>query len=126
MLVIFFFCIQLLRRAALTVGCLVLFNSHFWWLFCSLYYGQMNALLCPFILVLIRIRRDDIEDEDDQESYYNYMKNAPVVAYPDDEEELEYDSDGNPIAPEKSKVSESIQYMCREQDLVSSSSIFKD
>lgn len=32
------------------------------------------------------------------------MKNAPVVAYPDDEEELEYDSDGNPIAPEKSKV----------------------
>lgn len=32
------------------------------------------------------------------------MKNAPVVAYPDDEEEIEYDSDGNPIAPEKSKV----------------------
>lgn len=51
-----------------------------------------------------KIRRDDIEDEDDQESYYNYMKNAPVVAYPDDEEELEYDSDGNPIAPEKSKI----------------------
>ena len=50
------------------------------------------------------MRRDDIEEEDDQESYYNYMKNAPVVAYPDDEEELEYDSDGNPIAPEKSKV----------------------
>jgi len=51
-----------------------------------------------------KIRRDDIEDEDDQESYYNYMKNAPVVAYPDDDEELEYDSDGNPIAPEKSKI----------------------
>lgn len=84
----------------------------------------MNALLQPVILVLIRIRRDDIEDEDDQESYYNYMKNAPVVAYPDDEEELEYDSDGNPIAPEKSKASESILYMCWEQDLVSSSSIF--
>jgi len=32
------------------------------------------------------------------------VKNAPVVAYPDDEEEIEYDSDGNPIAPEKSKV----------------------
>lgn len=84
----------------------------------------MNALLYHFILVLIRIRRDDIEDEDDQESYYNYMKNAPVVAYPDDEEELEYDSDGNPIAPEKSKVSESIQYTYQEKDLVSS--IFKD
>lgn len=51
-----------------------------------------------------KVRRDDIEEEDDQESYYNYMKNAPVVAYPDDEEELEYDSDGNPIAPEKSKI----------------------
>lgn len=51
-----------------------------------------------------KIRRDDIEEEDDQESYYNYMKNAPVIAYPDDEEELEYDSDGNPIAPEKSKI----------------------
>ena len=51
-----------------------------------------------------RIRRDDIEEEDDQESYFNYIKNAPVIAYPDDEEEIEYDSDGNPIAPEKSKV----------------------
>lgn len=51
-----------------------------------------------------RIRRDDIEDEDDHESYFNYVKNTPVVAYPDDEEEIEYDSDGNPIAPEKSKV----------------------
>lgn len=51
-----------------------------------------------------KIRRDDIEDEDDHESYFNYVKNAPVVAYPDDEEEIEYDSDGNPIAPEKSKI----------------------
>ena len=56
------------------------------------------------VSLYLRVRRGDIEDEDDQESYYNYMKNAPVVAYPDDEEELEYDSDGNPIAPEKSKV----------------------
>lgn len=53
---------------------------------------------------VIRSRRDDIEEEDDQESYFNYIKNAPVIAYPDDEEEIEYDSDGNPIAPEKSKV----------------------
>ncbi|KAL9967663.1 hypothetical protein ACROYT_G025930 [Oculina patagonica] len=51
-----------------------------------------------------KIRRDDIEEEDDHESYFNYVKNAPVVAYPDDEEEIEYDSDGNPIAPEKSKI----------------------
>lgn len=51
-----------------------------------------------------KIRRDDIEEEDDQESYFNYIKNAPVIAYPDDEEEIEYDSDGNPIAPEKSKI----------------------
>ena len=56
------------------------------------------------VVIYTRIRRDDIEDEDDHESYFNYVKNAPVVAYPDDEEEIEYDSDGNPIAPEKSKV----------------------
>lgn len=56
------------------------------------------------VIIYTRIRRDDIEDEDDHESYFNYVKNAPVVAYPDDEEEIEYDSDGNPIAPEKSKV----------------------
>ncbi|EDO43557.1 predicted protein, partial [Nematostella vectensis] len=51
--------------------------------------------------------RDDIEDEDDQESYFNYIKNAPVVSYTDDEDlEIEYDSDGNPIVPEKSKIIE--------------------
>ena len=32
------------------------------------------------------------------------MKNAPVVAYPDDDDVIEYDSDGNPIAPDKSKA----------------------
>lgn len=52
-----------------------------------------------------RVQRQDIEEEDDQESYFNYIKNAPVQAYPDDEDiEIEYDSDGNPIVPEKSKV----------------------
>ena len=52
-----------------------------------------------------RVQRQDIEEEDDQESYFNYMKNAPVQAYPDDDEvEIDYDSDGNPIIPEKSKV----------------------
>ena len=52
---------------------------------------------------LDRVVRDDIEAEDDLESYFNYIKNAPVASF-DDEEELEYDSDGNPIVPEKSKV----------------------
>lgn len=53
----------------------------------------------------VRVQRQDIEEEDDQESYFNYMKNAPVQAYPDDDEvEIDYDSDGNPIVPEKSKV----------------------
>lgn len=53
----------------------------------------------------IRVQRQDIEEEDDQESYFNYIKNAPVQAYPDDDEvEIDYDSDGNPIVPEKSKV----------------------
>ncbi|XP_031572736.1 ATP-dependent RNA helicase DDX42-like [Actinia tenebrosa] len=54
-----------------------------------------------------RIQRQDIEEEDDQESYFNYIKNAPVQAYPDDDEvEIDYDSDGNPIVPEKSKIIE--------------------
>ena len=66
---------------------------------------KMDVINCKtMFLSCPRVRRDDLEDEDDQESYYNYVKNAPIVAYPDDEEELEYDSDGNPIAPEKSKV----------------------
>ena len=50
-------------------------------------------------------KRVDIEDEDDQESYFNARKDAPLIAYPDDEDEIEYDSDGNPLPPERSKVS---------------------
>lgn len=60
-------------------------------------------------MVVFRVKRQDIEEEDDQESYFNYIKNAPVQAYPDDDEvEIEYDSDGNPIVPERSKVSMTI------------------
>lgn len=63
-------------------------------------------------LYCFRVKRQDIEEEDDQESYFNYIKNAPVQAYPDDDDmEIEYDSDGNPIVPEKSKVS--IIYLAR-------------
>ena len=48
--------------------------------------------------------RLDLDDEDDQESYFKARKDLPLIAYPEDEEEMEYDSDGNPIPPERSKV----------------------
>ena len=32
------------------------------------------------------------------------MKDVPLQAYPEDDEEIEYDSDGNPIAPPRTKV----------------------
>ena len=46
----------------------------------------------------------DVDNEDDQESYFKARKDLPLIAYPDEEEEMEYDSDGNPIPPERSKV----------------------
>ncbi|XP_026525437.1 ATP-dependent RNA helicase DDX42 isoform X1 [Notechis scutatus] len=47
--------------------------------------------------------RDDIEEEDDQEAYFRYMAENPTAGVVPEEEEdnLEYDSDGNPIAPSK-------------------------
>ena len=51
-----------------------------------------------------RGKRTDIDDEDDQESYFNAVKDGTIVPYPDDEDIYDYDSDGNPIAPERSKV----------------------
>lgn len=48
--------------------------------------------------------RLDVDNEDDQESYFKARKDLPLIAYPDDEEEIEYDDDGNPIPPERSKV----------------------
>lgn len=50
--------------------------------------------------------RDDIEEEDDEESYYRYMEENPTAGLQQQNEsdgELEYDEDGNPIAPPKSK-----------------------
>ncbi|KFM65708.1 ATP-dependent RNA helicase DDX42, partial [Stegodyphus mimosarum] len=49
--------------------------------------------------------RDDIENEDDEESYYRYMEENPTAGQEKEESEgeLEYDEDGNPIAPAKSK-----------------------
>lgn len=51
-------------------------------------------------------KRFDIDDEDDQESYFNAVKDGLIVPYPDDDELWDYDSDGNPIPPEKSKIIE--------------------
>jgi len=49
--------------------------------------------------------RDDIEEEDDQESYFKAMANAPIVVAEGEEDlEVDYDSDGYPILPERSKV----------------------
>lgn len=49
--------------------------------------------------------RGDIDEEDDEESYYRYMEENPNAGLKDEEEELdiEYDADGNPIAPTKKK-----------------------
>ncbi|XP_058116917.1 ATP-dependent RNA helicase DDX42 [Anopheles ziemanni] len=45
--------------------------------------------------------RGDIDDEDDEESYYRYMKENPNAGVLDEgsDAELEYDEDGNPIPP---------------------------
>ncbi|XP_065434102.1 ATP-dependent RNA helicase DDX42 isoform X2 [Chrysemys picta bellii] len=50
--------------------------------------------------------RDDIEEEDDQEAYFRYMAENPTAGVVPEEEEdnLEYDSDGNPIAPSKKVI----------------------
>ncbi|KAK7793459.1 hypothetical protein R5R35_011643 [Gryllus longicercus] len=49
--------------------------------------------------------RDDIEEEDNEESYYRYMEENPLAGVQNDEsdQEIEYDEDGNPIAPKKIK-----------------------
>ena len=50
--------------------------------------------------------RDDIENEDDQESFFRYMEENPMAGVIlHDEDFLEYDEDGNVIVPEKNKVS---------------------
>lgn len=51
--------------------------------------------------------RDDLEEEDVEESYYRYMEENPNAGLaPADEEdpEIEYDEDGNPIPPDKKKI----------------------
>ncbi|KAJ8284327.1 hypothetical protein COCON_G00031770 [Conger conger] len=50
--------------------------------------------------------RDDIEEEDDQEAYFRYMAENPTAGLTQDEEDenVDYDSDGNPIAPAAKKI----------------------
>ncbi|XP_038077601.1 ATP-dependent RNA helicase DDX42-like [Patiria miniata] len=49
--------------------------------------------------------RQDIEELDDQESFFKYMEENPNAGVPmyDADDILEYDDDGNPIIPERSK-----------------------
>lgn len=56
-----------------------------------------------FIDYFIRGVRDDIEQEDEIESYLRFMEENPHLGLPgDDEEEVyEYDADGNIIGTEK-------------------------
>ncbi|BET02516.1 ATP-dependent RNA helicase [Nesidiocoris tenuis] len=50
--------------------------------------------------------RVDIDDADVEESYFKYMEENPKAGLKPDEDEIEveYDSDGNPIAPKKKKT----------------------
>ncbi len=49
--------------------------------------------------------RDDLENEDDEESYYRYMEENPMAGVIDDDDmDIEYDEDGNAIIPEYKKV----------------------
>ena len=49
-----------------------------------------------------RGKRDDIDEEDDQESYFRYMEENPMAGViNDDDDNIEYDEDGNAIIPDK-------------------------
>lgn len=50
--------------------------------------------------------RDDIDGEDVEESYYRYMEENPMagVQNEDEDDEMEYDEDGNPIVTIKKKI----------------------
>uniref|UniRef100_A0A8C7NMC8 RNA helicase n=1 Tax=Oncorhynchus mykiss TaxID=8022 RepID=A0A8C7NMC8_ONCMY len=50
--------------------------------------------------------RDDIEEEDEQEAYFRYMAENPTAGLTaeDEDENIDYDSDGNPIPPTTKKI----------------------
>lgn len=51
--------------------------------------------------------RDDIDKEDEMEEYLRYMEENPMAGVvPDEEDDVQYDSDGNPIPAEHSKIIE--------------------
>ncbi|CAG7731589.1 unnamed protein product [Allacma fusca] len=53
---------------------------------------------------LLKGVRDDIEEEDDEETYYRFVAENPNFGKDiDSDDDMEYDEDGNPIAPKKSK-----------------------
>nr|XP_046270321.1 ATP-dependent RNA helicase DDX42 [Scatophagus argus]XP_046270322.1 ATP-dependent RNA helicase DDX42 [Scatophagus argus] len=50
--------------------------------------------------------RDDIEEEDEQEAYFRYMAENPTAGLTQEEEEenIDYDSDGNPVVSTTKKI----------------------
>ncbi|XP_078126520.1 ATP-dependent RNA helicase DDX42 isoform X1 [Sander vitreus] len=50
--------------------------------------------------------RDDIEEEDEQEAYFRYMAENPTagLTLEEEDENIDYDSDGNPIASTTKKI----------------------
>lgn len=55
--------------------------------------------------------RADIDDMDDEESYYKYLEDNPNVGLLDDNsgDEVEYDEDGNPLAPSRKRSIDPLQ-----------------
>jgi ATP-dependent RNA helicase DDX42 len=69
---------------------------------------------------LYRGKRQDIEEEDEQESYFRWLEENPNAGVnqndDDDEKDIDYDEDGNLIVPEKKKV---LNYECINKNGVS-------
>uniref|UniRef100_A0A8C5AQE5 RNA helicase n=1 Tax=Gadus morhua TaxID=8049 RepID=A0A8C5AQE5_GADMO len=59
-----------------------------------------------FSACLSRGIRDDIEEEDEQEAYFRYMAENPNagLSLEDEDDQIDYDSDGNPIPPTTKKI----------------------
>lgn len=54
-----------------------------------------------------KVVRNDLEEEDIQESYYKYMEENPtagLLPVDEDNPDIEYDSDGNPIPPDRKRI----------------------
>ena len=55
-------------------------------------------------IVFFRGVRNDIDEEDDEESYYRYMEENPMAGILAEEEEelsVQYDDEGNAVIPDK-------------------------